>query len=300
MKFEFSTFKAVASCSLMMFANFNLSAQETFRIDKQSLNNISNEHYVYSVELTTITDSSTVRRGYMVIPEKNYSIDSEELIGNYKEISSDMGFSDEGITNKFVKNELSENVKLHFEYSSKISTLIEQVETKKLYVLDYDVFTRIIDNIKKNHYQNDIEIYFQSLGYKVYSENNYRYINTKYYKVECNELLLNTLKKNSNYLKGIDSNFEQLQSLRKQALLYNPKFDKFIRLYRLQRNRMSKADISAWTTLTKSALELNKKFVVVNDKLWGGPEKFPLSENYIKDSKDFDDYLGASMGVLGL
>lgn len=300
MKFEFSTFKAVASCSLMMFANFNLSAQETFRIDKQSLNNISNEHYVYSVELTTITDSSTVRKGYMVIPEKNYSIDSEELIGNYKEISSDMGFSDEGITNKFVKNELSENVKLHFEYSSKISTLIEQVETKKLYVLDYDVFTRIINNIKSHGFQKDIETFFQSLGYKVYSENNYRYINTKYYKVECNELLLNTLKKNSNYLKNIDANFEQLQTLRKQALVYNPKFDKYIRLYRLQRNRMSKADISAWTALTKSALELNKKFVNVNDKLWGGPEKFPLLENYIKNSSEFDDYLGASIRVLGL
>jgi len=63
---------------------------------------------------------------------------------------------------------------------------------------------------------------------------------------------------------------------------------------------MSKADISAWTALTKSALELNKKFVNVNDKLWGGLEKFPLSENYLKSSTEFDDYLGASMGVLGL
>lgn len=108
------------------------------------------------------------------------------------------------------------------------------------------------------------------------------------------------MKKNNNYLKSVDANFEQLQSLRKQALVYNPKFDKFIRLYRLQRNRMSNADILAWTTLTKSALELNKKFVIVNDKLWGGPEKFPLSENYIKKSTEFDNYFGASMGVLSL
>lgn len=300
MKFEFSTFKTVASCSLMMIANYSLSAQEIFKIDKQSLRNISNDYYVYSVELKIITDSSTVRKGYIVIPEKNFPIDSEELKGTYKEISSNMAFSDEGITNKFLKNELSEKVKTHFDYSNKISTLIEQQDTKKLYVLDYDVFTRIIDNIKRNDSQNDTEAFLQSLGYKVYSENNYRYINTKYYKVECKELLVNTLKKNSSYLKNIDANFEQLQSLRKQALVYNPKFDKFIRLYRLQRNRMSKSDISAWTELTKSALELNKKFVNVNDKLWGGPEKFPLSENYIKSSTEFDDYLGASMGVLGL
>lgn len=300
MKFEFFTFKTVASCSLMMFVNYSLSAQETFKIDKQSLRNIPNDYYVYSVELKTITDSSTVRKGYMVIPEINFRIDSEDLEGTYKEISSIMTFSDEGITDKFLKNELSENVRTHFDYSSKISTLIEQQDTKKLYVLDYDVFTRIIDNIKRNDFQNDTEVFFQSVGYKAYSENNYRYINTKYYKVECNELLLNTLKKNNNYLKNIDANFEQLQSLRKQALVYNSKFDKFIRLYRLQRNRMSKSDISAWTTLTKSALELNKKFVIVNDKLWGGPDKFPLSENYLKSSTEFDDYLGASMGVLGL
>ncbi len=300
MKFEFSTFKTVASCSLMMIANYSLSAQETFKIDKQSLRNIPNDYYVYSVELKTITDSSTVRKGYLVIPEINFRIDSEDLEGTYKEIYSIMAFSDEGITDKFLKNELSEKVRTHFDYSSKISTLIEQQDTKKLYVLDYDVFTRIIDNIKRNDSQNDTEAFLQSLGYKVYSEKNYRYINTKYYKVECKELLVNTLKKNSNYLKNIDVYFEQLQSLRKQALVYNPKFDRYIRLYRLQRNRMSKADISSWTALTKSALELNKKFVNVNDKLWGGPEKFPLSENYIKNSREFDDYLGASMGVLGL
>lgn len=126
MKFEFSTFKTVASCSLMMIVNYSLSARETFKIDKQSLRNIPNDYYVYSVELKTITDSSTAREGYMVIPEINFRIDSEDLEGTYKEISSIMAFSDDGITDKFLKNELSENVKTHFDYSSKISTLIEQ------------------------------------------------------------------------------------------------------------------------------------------------------------------------------
>jgi hypothetical protein len=300
MKFEFSTFKTVASCSLMMFANFNLSAQEIFKIDKQSLKNISNDYYVYGVELKTITDSSTIRKGYIVIPENNLPIDSEDLKGDYKEISSTMAFSDEGVPNEFLKNELSEKVRKHFGYSNKISTLIEQQNTKKLYVLDYGIFEKIINNIKNEESQKNTELFLQSLGYKIYTENNLRYLKTKYYQVQCNELLINTLKKNSDYLKNIDSYFEQLQSLRKQALGYNSKFDKYIRLYRLQRNRMSKADIVAWTTLTKSALELNKKFVIVNDKLWGDPEKFPLSENYIKNSTEFDNYLGTSRGVLGL
>lgn len=300
MKFEFSTFKTVASCSLMMFTNFNLSAQEIFKIDKQSLKNISNDYYVYGVELKTITDSSTIRKGYIVIPENNLPIYSEDLKGDYKEISSTMAFSDEGVPNEFLKNELSEKVRKHFGYSNKISTLIEQQNTKKLYVLDYGIFEKIINNIKDEESQKNTETFLQSLGYKIYTENNSRYLNTKYYQVQCNELLLNTLKKNRNYLKNIDTYFEQLQSLRKQALVYNPKFDKYIRLYRLQRNRMSKADISAWSALTRSVLELNKKFVIINDKLWGGPEKFPLPENYIKNSTEFNDYLEASRGVLGL
>lgn len=294
-----TVFKIVASCSLMMIVNFNLSAQEIFKIDKQSLKDISDEYYAYGVEFKTITDSSTVRKGYMVIPEIYFRIDSEELEGNYKEISSTMAFSDEGVTDKFLKNELSENVRLAFDLSN-VSTLIEKQDTKKLYVIDYSVFKRIIGNIKDEESRKYNENFFQSLGYKIHTEKSYRYIHTKYYKIECDEHLVKIMKNNTNYLKNIDNYFEQLQSLRKQALVYNPKFDRFIRLYRLQRNRMSKADISAWMTLTKSALELNKKFVIVNDKLWGGPTKYELSKNYLQNSKEFDDYLGASMGVLGL
>lgn len=107
------------------------------------------------------------------------------------------------------------------------------------------------------------------------------------------------IENDKDYLKNIDLKFEKIQVLRKQALTYVAKMENYVRLYRLQRNKMSKADISAWTTLTKSALAINKQFVDLSDKMWGTDYEI-LDKTYLKFSNEFDDYLGASMGVLGL
>ncbi|NML56754.1 hypothetical protein [Chryseobacterium cheonjiense] len=79
-----------------------------------------------------------------------------------------------------------------------------------------------------------------------------------------------------------------------------PKLDHYVRLYRMQRNRISKTDISAWTTLTKLANLLNKKQVDLSDKLFGWTDRNDSDKNYYKYSDEFINYLSASKGVLGL
>lgn len=237
----------------------------------------------------------TKRNAYMIDMEKPL-VDLEELKGNYKEISSTMLISANDIENRFLKNELSDDLRVYLGYpSGKSNTLIENIETGKLYMLLYDTFQNIlvINDI------GNVEKLLAPMGYKTYEQNGYKHITTKHYKVPCDAILYNNLKRDKEYLKKIDIWFDQMQGLRKQALSYNPKFDNYIRIYRLQRNLISKADISAWATLTKSAMALNKQFVALNDKLLGVDYEI-LDKSYLKNSNEFDNYLRASIVALEL
>ncbi|WP_250255827.1 hypothetical protein [Chryseobacterium sp. Marseille-Q3244] len=366
MKFELSTFKAITSCSILMFAN--LSAQTTFAINSEVISKLKSEQsmvypittkeveyhpfvkgkvptYMYGLFLESKKIFEQEYNDYMKVPhkpnsyvpsvveeypkmleeEKSFSEDEkymdglvksnviakrnayiidrdqpitniEELKGNYKEISSTMLISGEDVDNRFLKNELSDDLREYLKYPpGKSNTLMQNIDTGKFYLVLYDTFQNII-GINDT---GNVEKLLASMGYKTYGQNEQKYITTKHYKIPCDAIFYNTLKRDKDYLKKIDTWFDQMQGLRKQALSYNPKFDNYIRIYRLQRNRMSKADISAWTTLTKSAMALNKQFVALNDKLWGVNYDV-LDKSYLKNSNDFDNYLGASMGVLGL
>lgn len=369
MKFEFSTFKTVASCSLMMFANYSLSAQETFKINAEIINRISNESsnvfpviakevegylfikgkvptiqyreflekkkslekeyneymsrsktekestytpivvddYPQWLELEKeFTESYKYEDGYVKSETKSrriqYMVDKNNIIsnfsviqGNYEIISNSMMIADDTIEDRFIENELSEDVRNYYKYSGKNYTvLIKNIETHNLYVIPYETFQEI-QNIKDNR---ELGNYIESIGYKTFYDNGKLYITTKHYKVPVTSILKQLIENDKDYLKNIDLRFERMQILRKQSLTYIPKMENYVRLYRLQRNRMSKADISAWTTLTKSALAINKQFVDLNDKMWGTDYEI-LDKNYLKFSNEFNDYLDASMGVLG-
>lgn len=235
------------------------------------------------------------RKTYIVL--KNQKIkDFSTIYGTYKEISSTMLISNEEVENRFLENELSDDVRKYYGSGlEKYNTLIENLQSGKLYVMPY----RVYQNIMNQNLGIKVEETLINLGYKINENNGYKFINTKHYKVSCDASLYNILSKNKDYLKQIDSWFEQMQNLRKQTITYNSKIDNYIRLYRLQRNRMSRTDISAWSALTKSAMTLNKQFVALNDKMWNVNYEI-LDKNYLKNSNEFDDYLSASMGALGL
>jgi|GEM_PF-1452337 len=456
MKFEFSTFKTVASCSLMMFANYSLSAQETFKINAETIKAISNnESFIYPVENKEIDyypfvegkvrtesyqnfldsqadlkesyndyisdsnnnsernskrlkiiellnsyilnskdeqsldeayrlskdlnlkyiieNNSSSYNGWGVKPKKTLYIKDENgkyasksmlkeylssiindknfenrisksykskkylqkleeekemnesekyemgqikseklskrkayivlknqeiknfsaIYGTYKEISSTMLISNEEVEDRFLENELSDDVRKYYGSGlEKYNTLIENTVNGKFYVMPYGVYRNILA-------VNSDEIALKelaSLGYKIDDS----FINTKHFKVQVTDALKKRLEKEKDYLLKLDSLYEQQQSVRKQIIAVTPKLANYVKLYRLQRNRMSKADISAWTVLTKSATILNKKQVDLTDKLWGWNDIHNSYESYSKYSSEFIDYLGASTGVLGL
>lgn len=192
---------------------------------------------------------------------------------------------------------MSEDVRKYYNYGDEnYTTLIKNINTGKYYAIPYKTFKEI-KNIKED---KKIETYIESLGYKTFYENGKLYLKTKYYRILCNLSTYDVLQKDKDYLKKVDNWHEQREVVRKQIISTIPKFDHYLRLYRVQRNRMSKADISAWTVLTKSANNLNKKQVDLTDKLWGLVEVQNTTNSYNKSADEFIDYLSVSKNVLGI
>ncbi|PQA97897.1 hypothetical protein B0A69_00760 [Chryseobacterium shigense] len=303
MKFELSTFKTVASCSILMLTNFSVSGQTKFSFDDQTLKKFYYQT-LFPVEYKQITDNSETRKAYMISIDEQIPISSDELKGSFIVISDKMGFHDKDVTGHFLKYELCEEVMRYYELSESHVLLVENENTKKLYLMYSSLLKSM--NEEKEKIQKDaselkmIDGFMQSMGYKTSQIDGVIYVKTKYYRILCNLSTVDVLQKDKEYLKKIDGWFEQREAIRKQIIATIPKFDHYARLYRVQRNRMSKADISSWTTLTKSANLLNKKEVDLTDKLWGLLELQNATENYHKYSSEFIDYLSASTGVLGI
>lgn len=303
MKFEFSTFKTVASCSILMLTNLSLSGQTKFSFDDETLKKFDYQTLT-PVEYKQITDGSEKRNAYMVSIDEQIPISSNELKGSFTVVSDKMGFHDQGVSGHFLKYELSEEVMKYYDLSESNVLLVENENTKKLYIMESSFLKNI--NKEKEEKQKDevdretVNRFMQSLGYKPYQENGNYYVNTKHYKIQATNALKKRLETEKDYLKKLDIWFEQREAIRKQTIAMIPKLDHYVRIYRMQRNRLSKADISAWTTLTKSANLLNKKQVDLNDKLFGWTDRNDSDKNYYKYSDEFINYLSASKGVLGL
>ncbi|GAA5084308.1 hypothetical protein GCM10023210_04000 [Chryseobacterium ginsengisoli] len=303
MKFELSTFKTVASCSILMLTNLSLSGQTKFSFDDQTLKKFYYQK-LFPVEYKQITDGSVTRNAYMISDDNQIPISSDELKGSFIVISDKMGINDKDVPGHFLKNELCEEVIKYYELDKTNVLLVENENTKKLYMM-YADFLKSMNEAKEKLQKDNAELkmidgFMQSMGYKTSQIDGAIYVKTKYYRILCNLSTVDVLQKDKEYLKKIDGCFEQREAIRKQIIATIPKFDHYVRLYRLQRNRMSKTDISSWTALTKSANLLNKKEVDLTDKLWGLLELQNATENYHKSSSEFIDYLSASTGVLGI
>lgn len=303
MKFEFSTFKTIASCSILMLTNLYLSGQTKFSFDDETLKKFDYQTLT-PVEYKQITDGSEKRNAYMISIDEQISISSNELKGSFNVISDKLGFSDKDVPGHFLKYELSEEVIKYYDLPESNVLLVENENTKKLYAMESSFLKNI--NKEKEEKQKDeadretIDRFMQSLGYKPYQIGENLYVKTKYYRIWCTMATLEVLQKDKDYLKKVDNWYEQRESIRKQIIATIPKLDHYVRLYKIQRNRMSKADISAWTVLTKSANSLNKKQVELTDKLWGLIELHDTINAYNKSTDEFIDYLEASKGVLGI
>lgn len=186
----------------------------------------------------------------MISINEQIPISSNELKGSFSVVSNKMGFHDQDVSGHFLKYELSEEVMKYYDLSESNVLLVENENTKKLYMMESSFLKNINkEKEEKQKYEADretIDRFMQSLGYKPYTIGENLYVKTKYYRIWCTMVTLEVLQKDKDYLKKVDNWYEQRESIRKQIITTIPKFDHYVRLYRVQRNRMSKADISAW------------------------------------------------------
>lgn len=368
MKFEFSTFKTVASCSILMLTSLSLSGQEKLIIDDEVVSKVKiNENDIKVIASKEIDDYTFIKGKvptyyydlflnskklakesydeYMNNPNKSssyippvvkeypemlekektfseeykykdgfvkstnkskrmaYFQDGEKTISNFSTIKGDYDVISKYITiaretreGKFVENEVSDKIFEEYGQDGEGSILIKNSENNSYYLLSHEIY----DRIRTSNFANEGISIAKKFGYTIYDDKGYKYIKTKYYDISCNGSLSRILQKDQDYLKKLDIWFEQREAIRKQTIAMIPKLDHYVKLYRMQRNKMSKADISSWAALTKSANLLNKKQVDLNDKLFGWTDRNDSGKNYYKYSDEFIDYLNVSTGVLGL
>lgn len=304
MIFKNTIFKTVASCSILLLTSLSLSGQTKFSFDDETIKKFYYQT-LHPVEYRQITDNSETRKAYMILIDEQIPISSDELKGSFNVISSKMGFHDKDVTGHFLKYELCEEVMRYYELSESHVLLVENDNTKKLYIMDSNfikTMNKEKEEIKK--YASDqkmISEFLNSIGYVTYKENENLYVKTKYYRILCNLSTYDVLQKDKDYMRKLDAWFEKRQAIRKQLLSLLPKLKHYIQLYTVQRSRMSKADILAWSALTKSAIALNDKEVdyLVN-KLFGHSDRNGIEEKQNKVISEVGDYISASRGVLGL
>jgi len=218
-----------------------------------------------------------------------FNQDYGNVEGTYKILSKQMS-----ISNDEIKDELIPIENLDSSISS-YYVLAENTNSGKLYAINNSGLNEIksLNNLQK------LEGKLISLGYKPYRFNGYPqlYVNTTYYKVEAMPYLYEELEKDNSYLKKLDQHYLKVIALNKQAKIYNTKFEKFLQLYSIQRNRMSTVNINNWTTLTKSGIQLLKQIVKLNDDPIES-NSYPLNDKAYDTS--FADYVGTSRNILGL
>jgi len=167
----------------------------------------------------------------------------------------------------------------------------------------YIIEERDINSIAEYAKTQELIKLVHKLGYKEYKSND-RYDENLYIKSKACEIKLNNwtysgLKNDPAYITTLDNHQIKLDALIKQTIPHSKTLDKYLGLHRIQRNKMSTANISAWRNATSQAQKLNDLMHKLEDKYAGNYSFMPLN-NLSNISQAFSDNLGASKGVLGM
>ena len=141
-------------------------------------------------------------------------------------------------------------------------------------------------------------------GFKVYETNegyyeNYYYIKSKTCEIKLDNWTYNELKKNSSYITELDNYQIKLKSLVQQTAPHSKTLDKYLGLYRIQRNKMSVANINAWKNATSQAQKLNNQISKLGEQ-YAGNYSFTPFDRMTGLRQQFANNLDASKGVLGM
>lgn len=292
-KIMFKEYLGALNIEISKYRDYNISyKQEKYDNVRQEDDGFSDdEKYTIGKVKSNVLNK---RKAYIM--SENRVNDFSEIYGTYREISKTLSIANENIEDKFIINELSDKVNKHYGRSEFFSTaLIQNIDSGKFFVMSYGAYQEIKLNIDYQKFEKQLN----SLGYKAYYAGPLLQVNTKYYKVEVSNFLYKKLESDKLYLLKLDEHYIKIQNLSKKCSSYNSSFEKYIRLYKIQGNRMSKADISAWTALTNSGLKLLRELSNLKSNTIEVVH-YPLDQSYYKQDELFSDYVAASRNILNL
>lgn len=263
----------------------------------------TNEYAIYSayVNLTerlkkvpktqpgkVLSDEISKRFAYIV---EGNSIGIENLSGNFTILAGNFTLQKEDFQDKRVKNELVQ------EGDYKAYPIIQRVGTDEFYYITSNYFLQYVSSAQ---FLNDVVALVNKAGYKEYyrSSDGAAFIKTKTAEISLDGWIYKMLKSNPNYITEFDNDQLNIASLVKQTISHSKTLDKYIGLYRIQRNRISSANVAAWRVATTNAQKLHDRIYKLSEK-YEGNYSFSLL-NKSDTHQEFLDNLLASKGVLGM
>lgn len=238
-------------------------------------------------KLEEYKNETTERLAYIV--DLN-TIDPLQIVGEFKVLGDEYWIS-KSTNYHNVQNELvPDNTN---RYNRK-SPLLLNIETNQLYYIEAKSFVNALKGVKEFE---QLKIAISKYGYKV-DENGK--IKTKMVTVVLGQWLINSLNDNPNYLKQLDADYAKIVELTKQYPAYSKTLDRYIGLYRIQRNKMSTSDINAWRSSTEKADKLFRQIYELKEKYEFNYWSINPNIDQSKIIDDFMDNLTVSRHILGV
>lgn len=196
---------------------------------------------------------------------------------------------------KFIQGQLVSNYNEIIDYAGNLSESVYSIikdNKDKLYAIPDENIKTISQIIATDNLVDS----FTKLGYKPYRDGEDYYIKSKYCEIRLDEGTQAEIKKNPNYISNLDSDQGQIASLVKQTITHSKTLDQYLSLYRIQKSKMSTANIKAWRTATTNAQKLMLQINKLSEKYDGNYSFTLLKKSNTLDV--FSDNLLASKGVL--
>ncbi|MCC9018953.1 hypothetical protein [Flavobacterium lipolyticum] len=234
----------------------------------------------------------------------NELLNDDEIMGSYSSTPITYRYARrDDRRGKYIESELVDS-SLEYNNDGSLSETIYNIykndSSSKLYAIKDESLKFISEFAKTKELIKIVE----KQGFKVYQTNetyyeNYYYIKSKTCEIKLDNWTYSELKKNPSYITLLDNYQIKLKSLVQQTVPHSKTLDKYLGLYRIQRNKMSTANINAWKNATTQAQKLNDQIFKLGEQ-YAGNYSFTPFDRLTSLRRQFTDNLGASKGVLGI
>ena len=200
------------------------------------------------------------------------------------------------VENQFLKNELLVyNSGYEINGVSQPYSLMQKVGTDDFYFITSDEFYRYLS---AQDLKTELLTIVHKLGYKEYQKDEEYFIKSKTAEIKLDAGLYDALKSNPNYISQYDAAKIKINALITQSIPHSKTLDKYISQYRIQRSRMSTANLNAWRTATTNAQKLLNQINKLEEPYEGNYSFRQLDDSKRRALDNFLDNLLASKGFL--